>query len=333
MTAHDPQSNLGPSIGGGGGGLDLGFLIENAGRIALVLLSRFIPGLGDIITDPAFGFLVNDEISKQDEAEIESFLQNIEASNQTLDSALAAVSEQIPGFLETVQEVREASNAFYGEEATTKRFGDALGPTLDNLQSLQPASAEGFASLVEGFSGREDKLISMLEGFGDQERKDINRRFDLIGSNAQAGLQARGLSTSTIAPSIAQSNAAEKSNTLSKFEERLQGQKIDLATLLSGDTLSAQKAGITEASDIGLAVAGETGRIGQAGFNAGSDAFGTLISNELNFAAAPLDAAKGFLDDSLSVARTRTLAPSSRLGINRNVKRNVLAGQNATTGF
>ncbi len=123
--------------------------------------------------------------------------------------------------------------------------------------------------LIDYAQGRLTTGMDYLKGAGDQERRDIRQDYTNIGNEQAADASARGLSGTSIMPSMRRGVAREQTAALSRLDERLQNQYLDTYTGLSGDVLNTQGAVSSYAQ--GLQESGgryiQGGREGTANFN------------------------------------------------------------------
>lgn len=126
---------------------------------------------------------------------------------------------------------------------------DALSTlTTQNLGTLRQNASENarqyanFANdLAQGYQDRYDTGIGMLEGWGDQERRDLQRDFDTALEADQANLRARGLGSSTITSTAQLGNQRERSEAMARLNERLNRERLGVHERLSGDLLGSQE--------------------------------------------------------------------------------------------
>ena len=83
--------------------------------------------------------------------------------------------------------------------------------------------------------------MNALQGQGQQEAIDIQRRYGELGAANQQDMVNRGLTGTTIMPTMRQGIAREQEGALSRLNERLINQRIGMDSQLSGDALSAQE--------------------------------------------------------------------------------------------
>lgn len=79
------------------------------------------------------------------------------------------------------------------------------GPAAEaNRYGQQTAESLGaIGNTTEMASDLYDRARGLGTQFSNQAVRDVNQRFDQLGASAQAGLQARGIGGSTVAPSVA----------------------------------------------------------------------------------------------------------------------------------
>jgi hypothetical protein len=86
-----------------------------------------------------------------------------------------------------------------------QRFDQFQQQQIDpfNRALNQSAASLGPIQNITGMSNQlYRKAQGLVGGISDQEVTDVNRRFDQLGASAMAGLNARGIGGSTVAPSV-----------------------------------------------------------------------------------------------------------------------------------
>jgi len=119
-------------------------------------------------------------------------------------------------------------------------IGDLTSAYSGLSDRLLGAYNQGASSLEQGFLDRYNRGLANLEGMGDQERRDINERYDARSGALNQDLISRGIRNSTVAQSMQQGNERERTADLGRLEERLRQQRLDTDAALSGDLLNMQ---------------------------------------------------------------------------------------------
>lgn len=92
-----------------------------------------------------------------------------------------------------------------------------------------------------GYRDRFTRNMEELDRLSNQERRDIYRRYGDQNASQQAGLNARGLSGTTIAPTMANAMARQQDESLLRLQDQTVRERIGLDTRLSEDTLRFQE--------------------------------------------------------------------------------------------
>ena len=108
----------------------------------------------------------------------------------------------------------------------TKAYGEA-----------KEANEARYAEVLGGYRKRYNEALAELEGMGSQEKADITSRWNAESSKGQQDLTSRGLTGTTVLPTMKGMYEREKGSSLGRLDERLRREKIGLMTGLSGDTL------------------------------------------------------------------------------------------------
>lgn len=103
-----------------------------------------------------------------------------------------------------------------------KKFDQFQAEQVDpaNIYGRQTAEALGpvapTTTLARDLYGRARDLVGDIS---TQEIADVNQRFNQLGESAQAGLRARGIGGSTVAPSVAYANERNRSDELRRVND------------------------------------------------------------------------------------------------------------------
>ncbi len=140
-----------------------------------------------------------------------------QASKADLQAKRAALAAQLTQSSDTTKAMSE--------------WGSSQDNPINALQSLAQSSDERGRGLLGSFDAGTSRLMQLIKGFGDQERKDIATQSarDLQGLNRQTGseLAARGMALSSMAPQLAAMNT------------RMMGERRDTAMGNLNDRISA----------------------------------------------------------------------------------------------
>lgn len=124
----------------------------------------------------------------------------------------------------------DAFNAKYG--------GGGGGGSFANAQNAANQANEArYQDILGGYQQRYERNLANLQGAGQQEAADINRRYDERAANIRSDLIARGMGNSTTVDTMLAGNERERTNDLGRLQERLRNQQLAVDTGLTGDTL------------------------------------------------------------------------------------------------
>lgn len=203
-----------------------------------------------------------------------------------------------------------------------QRFGHFLDSTLQGLQGLpgqvagqtawlnqlaagragqlQQQFGQGAGNLMGAFGQRTGQVGQQFQdlfrqaqevsaGLGEQERADINRRFDRLGAQQASDLQSRGLSASTLSTSTQRGVEELRGQELGRLGEGLRREQLGVlsdfgaggalaAERLTGGQLGAQQGLLGMGTGLGQNLLSQQLGAGQFGVglgaNVGLDAFG-----------------------------------------------------------
>jgi hypothetical protein len=118
-----------------------------------------------------------------------------------------------------------------GPAAEANRYGQ------ETAESLGPiGNTTGMASDLYG------RARGLGAQFSDQNVRDVNQRFDQLGASGQAGLRARGLGGSTIAPSLAYANERNRGDELRRVNDDRLGTLLGIESTFGGGEIAANQA-------------------------------------------------------------------------------------------
>jgi len=157
--------------------------------------------------------------------------------------ALDRYATDISGLMQADSAAQEGAYQQYaaGVEDRMKDLSSGLTIAYGGLADrLLGSYDQGASSLEQGFLDRYNRGLANLKGMGDQERRDINERYDARSGALNQDLISRGIRNSTVAQSMQQGNERERTADLGRLEERLRQQRLDTDAALSGDLLNMQ---------------------------------------------------------------------------------------------
>jgi len=134
----------------------------------------------------------------------------------------------------------EATKQFgAGERQYIDDYGKAMrGELSSRSKLLSDEAGKSRSELLGALTGRYDKAMGMLEGLGDQERKDIIKAYGERGAQVKSDLVRRGMGGTTINPTMQLGVDRERTDAIGRLEERLRQQQLGTHAQLSGDIAS-----------------------------------------------------------------------------------------------
>lgn len=120
------------------------------------------------------------------------------------------------------------------------------------LDESKAANLQRYADIDKGYSDRFASAMSTMEGLGDQERADISSRYRGLQSSQQQDLTSRGLTGTTILPTMQQGVAQQETAAQGRLGERLRREKLGYQTQLSGEQLAFQERRNDIGPDLGM---------------------------------------------------------------------------------
>lgn len=173
------------------------------------------------------------------------------------------------------------------------QYADKIPALYGGMMGRNMQVGEGITSdLTGGYRSRLGTAMGMLEGSGQQERRDINRQFEELGGAQEQRLAQQGLGGTTIGANLAQGRARQQSDALGGLEERLRQQRIGTYAGLSGEALGAER-GLREnqlGRELGIMGqhAGARERTGAAALGAGERLGSFGLANQERLGMMPI---------------------------------------------
>ena len=142
--------------------------------------------------------------------------------------------------------------------------GGGGGGYLDDLDAANAANRKRHEEIKGGLSRRYQRGVGAMASLGTQQEADINQRYDSQASQVQQGMVNRGLTVSTIGPTMQLGVKRARGDELSRAKESRTLAGIDVDARLSGDYWSAVERHTQQAPDLApyLSVAQQYGASG-----------------------------------------------------------------------
>lgn len=115
-----------------------------------------------------------------------------------------------------------------------QRLMDEYQKAYDEARAANEAR---YADILKGYQGRYGSVMGMFEGMGDQARRDIRRDYTNLMGAGQQDLVSRGLTGTTILPTMRMGYEREMQGALGRHEEQLRRERLGYEAGLSADTL------------------------------------------------------------------------------------------------
>lgn len=188
-------------------------------------------------------------------------------------------------------------NQFLGDfEERGDELARGYGAGLDSfLSSLSGQNAE----TVQGYKDRYANAERDIEGYGEQQKTDIDTGYRNKEAAITQDLISRGLSPTSVSAVAKTVNETERSAEQRRLGEDLTRNRVNLLSALSGDTLAAQERGNAQSNQYQF-----------GGMNTAFGARQALDSSQAQYDAAlrgDIQAARGYAADS-DAANSNNLA-------------------------
>lgn len=136
--------------------------------------------------------------------------------------------------------VQEQANPFTqpsGGSAPMSPLGALANAYQTAQDEARQANEQRYENILGGYQDRWQRAMAQLQGVGDQQRKDLNQRYDNNKGAVDQSLIARGMSNSTVSDSLKMGNERERNNAINRLEESLTRERLGYDTGLQGDLL------------------------------------------------------------------------------------------------
>jgi hypothetical protein len=118
------------------------------------------------------------------------------------------------------------------------QYGDPYNASLDTIsESLGP-----IGNTTQMANQSYNRATGLVGDLSNQNVRDVNQRFDQIGASNIAGLNARGIGGSTVAPSLAYANERNRSDELRRVNDERLNTLLGVESLFGGQQISASQA-------------------------------------------------------------------------------------------
>lgn len=139
----------------------------------------------------------------------------------------------IPDAYQRAQEEAKAANE--------QRYQDILSGYQNRSNEFQQRQSGNTDDVLTGYENRYQRGMDLLSGLGTQEKRDIDESYQKLGASNQQDMVNRGLTGTTIMPTMRSGIERERQDALSRVNERLQREQLLADAGLSGDALGAQE--------------------------------------------------------------------------------------------
>lgn len=121
---------------------------------------------------------------------------------------------------------RQSSGGFYSGGGGGGFNSEFFKKYEDAYAAAKAANEKRYGEILSGY----DKQYASLEGAGKQEGLDISERWKNANTQGQQGLVSSGLSSTTVAPTLAAGYVKREGQDQSRLQERIQQQRLGIDT-------------------------------------------------------------------------------------------------------
>jgi len=173
-------------------------------------------------------------------------------------------------------------------DSYSKQFGGMSDEAIkkgDALASQQSGKYSELESIINAaFGDRTKQGMSMLQGLGNQERKDLAQDYKNLASQQQSRMISSGLGNTTLSASLLAGTERQKQDDMRRLNDRLNREQFDAYAGLTGDQLNTQGA-------LGMDVLGKQSQLGQWSIDNNYSKQGDALMNSYNLQMTPYNAA------------------------------------------
>lgn len=125
-----------------------------------------------------------------------------------------------------------------GSGGGSRGTGNAL---VDEFQSAMDranqANEARYQDTLGGYQNRYERNMAMLDGYGNQQKEDVNRAYDARGAALRQNVVGRGLGNSSVSDTMQMGNNERRDDEMGRLSDRLTQMRLSADSELSGDVL------------------------------------------------------------------------------------------------
>lgn len=209
-----------------------------------------------------------------------------QASEDRYNDILQGYSDQLTGINNTLDE-------------TSEGLGNAEGILAGRWNRVGSVLEEGEGNLGQQFketqgrlSESEAGLQQILAELGDQEREDVNRRWDVQAGNQEQGLIDRGLGNTTLRGNMLSGIEERRSDDLNRLRDSLARERVGQGNQAVNRQLGLDTLGMGQSEN----AIGRQSQYGLLGQQFGENTIGRQLTQDQNRLAYPMQSSQNMLD-------------------------------------
>jgi hypothetical protein len=136
--------------------------------------------------------------------------------------------------VQAMQQQQQSKNANRQSRDQTELMRELLGQSQGRYMDARQDNENRYLDILQGLGITRDNYLSGIKGYGESQRGDLGRSYDVDLKNRMSGLADRGLSGTTIRGSEQTTNKRERDNAMGRLDDRLTGMRLDADERLSG---------------------------------------------------------------------------------------------------
>jgi len=164
--------------------------------------------------------------------------------------------------------------------------GGIAGEYQRAMDEAKAANEQRYQDILGGYEKRYSGAMGLLEGLGTQQRADLNQQFTEQGAQQKSYLAARGLSGTTLVPTMQQGLLSQQQDAMTRLNEALKRERLGYQTGLSADTLQFKERRTDEYPDLNqmIQLSQMQGQSGGGGGGGGLGIFNASMRNSIGAA-------------------------------------------------
>jgi|GEM_PF-5167055 len=146
--------------------------------------------------------------------------------------------------------------AYDDSRSPEENLAGFIRSTAESSERFNRNITEGIPSAFKGYEGQYNEVMRLLEGMGEQAKKDVRGQFYKLGQTDTANLAARGLSGTTVGSAMDIARGRTEADAIAAIEEQVRQEKASASERISDKAINALNQILSgmDASSLGLGI-------------------------------------------------------------------------------